>query len=362
MQNDDAILAAADAYLGEHVGPNAAEIDLCPDALGKALDGLGKRNLLALRRPLKYGGPDLGDSAFRTFQESVARWSGSLAFLQTQHQSAVSMIARGDNEGIKDRCLPKMGNGELLMGIGFSQLRRPGPPLLRAEACSGGFLIDGHIPWITGLGFFSEVLIGAALPDGSAVFGIIPLQDVESPGSAIKLSPPMRLAAMESAQTVTADLRSWILKDSDVAFIKPPGWIHANDQINITLQGFFALGCARGGLDVLLKAHHKRSAAFLLDAWNKLDEELSQCREAMVVAQRLSGEETTDEKLQLRAWAIELAARCTHAAVASSGGAANDIRNSAQRLYREALVYTVSAQTSPIMEATLKRLVRRAGR
>ena len=40
--------------------------------------------------------------------------------------------------------------------------------------------------------------------------------------------------------------------------------------------------------------------------------------------------------------------------------AANSIHHPAQRVYREALVYTVSAQTTAIMEATLKRIVSRA--
>ena len=69
-------------------------------------------------------------------------------------------------------------------------------------------------------------------------------------------------------------------------------------------------------------------------------------------------EETTEERLNVRAWAIDLAARAAHAAVTASSGAANSLEHPAQRIYREALVYTVSAQTTPIMEATLRRLVR----
>lgn len=348
-------LAVAETYLREEVAPRAADIDLDSNALGEALDGLCRRNLMALKRPLAYGGPAIDESGFRQFQEAVARYSGTLAFLQTQHQSAVSLIAKGENGDLKQATLPYMADGRRLIGIGFSQLRRTGPPILTAAPVDGGYLLDGLVPWVTGLGFYPEFLVGASLPDGRAVFGIAPLADA----AGVKVGPVMRLAAMESARTVAVTFEGWLLEESAVAFIKPPRWIHTNDQINIALQGFFALGCARAGLDVVLGAHEKKGADYILQAWQALDAELTECRAAMIEAQRVSGEETTDEKLAIRAWAIDLAGRCAHAAVTASSGAANDLRHPAQRIYREALVFTVSAQTGPIMEATLARLARR---
>ena len=196
------LLENAETFLRTEVAPNANVIDRDPVALKNALDGLCRLSLMALRRPVEFGGPALSESDFRLFQESVARYSGSLAFLQTQHQSAVSMIAKGENEALKARTLPKMADGTLLVGIGFSQLRRPGPPMLRAETRPGGFRLNGSVPWVTGFGFYHQFLIGAALPDGQAVFGVVPFSDCDG----IKLGPIMRLAAMESPQTVTAEV------------------------------------------------------------------------------------------------------------------------------------------------------------
>lgn len=73
-------------------------------------------------------------------------------------------------------------------------------------------------------------------------------------------------------------------------------------------------------------------------------------------AQKSADDSTTPERLKVRAWAIDFAVRCAHAAITSSSGAANSIHHPAQRIYREALVYTVSAQTPAVMEATLQRL------
>ena len=347
------LLQAAEQYLTEFVAPKANEIDRNEDALREALRGLQDRKLMALRRPVEFGGPELDETSFRLFQESVARRSGSLAFLQTQHQSAVSMISKWGSRDIQERLLPDMANNHMV-GIGFSQLRRPGEPMLKAVECDGGYRLDGEVPWVTGHSYYQDFLIGAALPSGESVFGVVPFSDTEVGGGAITFKGPMRLAAMETPRTMSSTLIKWQLSTEHVAFVKPAGWLANNDLINVTLQAWFALGCARAGLDILWAAFEKRGADFLETAWKALDDELARCREGI-----LEGDEDVTERLKARAWAIDLAARCAHAGVASSSGAANSIHHDAQRVYREALVYTVSAQTKEIMKATLNRLVDR---
>ncbi len=67
-----------------------------------------------------------------------------------------------------------------------------------------------------------------------------------------------------------------------------------------------------------------------------------------------------EQKYQLRAWAIDLAIRCAHAAVTASSGGANLSHHHAQRVDREALVFTVYGQTKGLMAATLNRLSRQS--
>lgn len=350
------ILDIALDYLSSEVAPKAEEIDHDRAALGQALQGLCARNLMALRRPKEFGGPNLPELEFRQFQVAVARTSGSLAFLQTQHQSAGSMIANGDNPDLKSRYLPLMADGKKLVGIGFSQLRRPGPPILTATESERHYVLNGQVPWVTGLGFYPEFLVGATCEDGSAVFGVIPFAN----GDGIEVGEVMRLAAMESPQTVSVSLKNLALPKENVCFVKPAGWIHQNDQINITIQGFFAIGCALAGCDVVRSALEKKPNSVTSRVLSALENEVSDCQEAMIQAQSRSTDEvTTQEKLDMRAWAIELAVRCALAGIVATGGSANMANSRAQRVYREALVYSVSAQTTPIMEATLERLVSR---
>ncbi len=348
----ETLLERADLVLREEVAPRAEAMDADPATLAQGLAALGREDLLALKRPAAFGGPDLSDPDVRRFQETVARFSGALAFLQTQHQGVSGMLAGSPNRDLAEAYLPHMANGERLVGVGFSQLRRPGPPIVRAERAEGGYHIDGRVPWVTGFGFFHEFVVGAALPDGQAVFGLVPLREEES----VHPTPPMRLAAMSAAGTVAVDLEGFFLPDERVIAIRPAGWISSSDEINIAQQGSFALGCAQAGIDVLAGNAERRHLEFAERTRSSLQAELDGIR---VESERWAGRASSEnvaERLDLRARMIDVMVRCAHAAVVSSSGAANSLDHPAQRIFRESLVFSVSAQTGPIMEATLRRI------
>jgi alkylation response protein AidB-like acyl-CoA dehydrogenase len=343
------------AFLREVVAPQAQAIDQDPEAIRAVLQEMASRDLMALRRPAAYGGPGIPEAEFRLYQEEAARASGAFAFLQTQHQSAAGMIAGGTNEALRAEYLPQMSNGKKLVGIGFSQLRRPGDPIMRATPVEGGYTLDGHVPWVTGWSYYPEFLLGATLPGGEAVFAVVPL----TTGPGVTVSEPMRLAAMETAQTVTVDFEGFFVPESRIVMIKPAGWIRDNDQINIALQGSFAMGCAQAGLDILRTNAERRQNPRLRATLVALTDELAQSKARAEELRHQISEETTPERLALRATQIDLCFRCAQAAVVSSSGGANYLSHPAQRVYREALVFSVSAQTTAIMEATIDRLAAR---
>jgi kynurenine formamidase/alkylation response protein AidB-like acyl-CoA dehydrogenase len=365
-QSATSLLDTAKLYLQKEVAAVANEVDTHPQFLSHALQGLGKLGLLALRLPRRWGGKEASEETFANFQELVARCSGALAFLQTQHQSASGMLLVSHNISLQEKYLPYMSSGEVLIGVGFSQLRREGKPLTVATEVEGGYQLDGFVPWVTGWNIFSKFIVAATLPDGSAVFGIVPfcetsqdLNDLDFKSQDLKrgitFSPTSELVAMSSTNTVSATLTNWFLANEDVVFIKPPVWIHENDKNNVLRASFLATGCALAGLDILETILEKKSLPFIKKAFESLQQELNACRNAIKETKQSPGRDMK-EKLRLRSWAIDLATRIAHAAVTVSSGAAIYSSHAAQRVYREALVFTVTAQTPAVMEATLDRL------
>lgn len=354
MTGASKVLEIARDYFENVVAPAAVAIDRSPTALREALRGLGDRSLLALKVPEKWGGNPLEARDFREYQILAARYSGALAFLQTQHQSAGGLLAASDNETLQRAYLPYFVRGEKLVGVGFSQLRRSGEPLLRAFPVTGGYELTGEVPWITGRGFFEAFIIGATLPDGRALYGLVPLDD----GAGIRIGEPMELIAHGVTNTVKATLHRYFLGEERVVKIESATAIHENDRTNVLHHGFYSIGCALAGLDVLRDVYRQKQSESIANTLERLDEDVNLCRQKMMDASGAGFE----EKLFLRGRAIELAGLCARAAVIASGGAANSIDHRAGRVYREALMFSVFGQTGAVMEASLERLLSRDGR
>ncbi|MEC4984630.1 MAG: acyl-CoA dehydrogenase family protein [Oscillatoria sp. PMC 1068.18] len=356
-QPQQQLLAVAETYLRQSVAPQAAKIDRQPEVLAEALQGLGSRSLLALRVPQTWqGGGNFSKSNFYRFQMLVARYSGALAFLQTQHQSAAFFLVASSNESLQQEYLPRMGTGEVLLGVGFSQLRRRGEAAVKAVEVEGGYVINGEVPWITGFGLFNDFVVGAMLGDRREVYGVVPFENVVSHDRGkISFSQPMQLNAMVATNTVSATLANWFLPRDRVIVVKPANSIHANGSKNVLNHSFFPLGCAQAGLDVLNRTFQQKKLDFLQQTSQALELEFSEYRRRIFAA--LESESLCfQEKLQLRAAVINLALRCSHAAVVASSGGANLQASTAGRIYREALLFSVSGQTTAVMEATLAQL------
>jgi len=347
------ILNTTENYLKECVAPRAEIIDGDSEALKKALAGLENRSLLGLRVPQKWGGADISPEAFYEYQELTARYSGALSFLQTQHHSATAMLASSDNEMLKSRYLRPIAQKELRLGVGFSHLRRSGNPAVTATPTPNGYLLSGKVPWITGFGLFQKFIVAAVLPDNRAVFGVLPFANIDREYGKIAVSEIMQLIAMNSTNTVTATLDNWLLHESEIIAVKPVGWIAENDSKNILNFVPATFGCIRAGLDVIATAATAKDSPSIAAAYGKLEQKLDRLKQHFLESQHSS----KAEQLGLRAEAIDLAVRCGHAAVAISSGAANGTLHPAGRVYREALVYTVSGQTKDVMVAELDRIV-----
>ena len=347
-------IADAAPFLASEIAPLAQDIDQHTEALRAALSTLASRGYLGFRVTVEYGGAGLSEMQFRRFQEACARASGCLAFLQTQHQSACAMLAKSENESLKRKYLPTMAKGEILSGIAFSQLRRKSDkPVLSAQRVEGGLLLRGDAPWVTGLGFFQNCVTAATTEAGETVFVLHPL---EQEAGRLEFSEPMRLASMEPAQTVAARFVDYFVPDDHVLYQKPGNWIEDNDMINVALQSPFALGCAAAALDIVEDNHQRKGIPIILSTLNALKKELEECRNEAYFA--MDDKSDNIRSLKARGRAVELALRCAATAVVTSSGAGNSLRHPAQRVYREALVFSVSAQTAAIMEATLENLIR----
>ena len=345
------LLSLAQSYFRSEILPQASILDRQPEALQQALKAMGDRDLLGLTIPQTWGGAGVDEINFRRFQVMITKYSGALAFLQTQHQSAGAMLVNSSNEFLKKQYLPLMSKGEALVGVGFSHLRRQGKPTIEAIPVLGGYHLEGVVPWITGFGFFQNFIIGVTTPDGHEIYGMLPLVTQKK----LEFTSPRVLSAMSATNTVSAKLSGYFLSSDRLVAVKPPKTIFTEDKKKVLTQSFFSLGCAEAALEILQQISDKKNSAFVRETREHLSMELTACSDKIFLS--LNTDTSYEDKLALRVEAINLANRCAQGAMMASGGSANDIDNQAGRIYREVLVFSVLAQTTDTMEGSLKLLL-----
>lgn len=347
---EENILQQGEIFLEKEVFLKSDAIDRDSNMLKKFFYKMNDINssFFQLKLAKNLGGIDISNLGFYSWQIMITKYSGALSFLQTQHQSAIAILSQSKNETIKEKYLAKILTENQFCGVGFSHLRRQGKPSLTAIPTEKGYQLTGFVPWITGYDIFSYFIIGATLPDGKELYGIVPFQNNDN----LEFSTPMKLSAMNSTNTVTATLNQWFLSSEDVVMIQPSQAIHQKDEENVLHHGFFALGCSLAGLRVLKDNCQKINLQKVTDSYVQLKHQTENLQRKMLnIVNYPNG--NFEKKLDLRVEAISLAYRCAIAAIISSKGEANQEYHSANRIYREALVYSVSGQTIPILTNSL---------
>lgn len=350
------LLQTAREICDTFIEPRAEAVDISGKPPHENLDALAGAGLVGITTPVEYGGSACSGAFMREYTEILTAACGTTWFILTQHYGACTMVA--SNPILRERFLRDMATGRHYVGVGFGHLRRP-DPVLRAEAVEGGWVLNGISPWVTGWPLLSGVIYGAVLPDDRHIYVYAPAAESVEQSS----SPPLPLCAMNATATTEVRLTNLFVPEDNFIKHSSREEMARGDERGIAGAVSPPLGCAVGSLRFLRKIGEKRKhLPFIVRTADALETEINACRtEARYWAD--GPKETPEYKpgaLNARAWAIELGVRAAHMTVAASSGAANGLDHPAQRRFREAMFYTLTAQTGDIMGATLARLTRPA--
>ena len=320
------------------------------------VDQLAAAGLLGLAGPRDHGGADAPEQVQRAVTEVLAGACGATWFVCTQHTSPVQVLRRSANAALQERHLRALCTGGALGGVAIAHLRRPGAPAVRATRTAGGWRFDGRVGWATSWGIADLLLLAGRSPDGEVVLALLPAR--EQPG--LTASPPMRLAVMQGTATVSLVLDGLDVELSAVAEVaSAAAWLEADRlrTANATPAVFGLLATVVQRLAETAERRGDRTAAVLAA---RLGEEGEQLRRAAYgLLDSVAPPEQVQERLRLRAASLELVVRASTALVVATGGSAMSSSAAPQRLAREALFHLVQAQTAPVREMTLQRILDR---
>ncbi len=361
-EREMALLAHAQKIADTVLEPRAEAVDQSGQPPSENLRALAAAGLVGVTTPLEWGGQACSGTFQREYTEILAAACGTTWFVLTQHLGACSMLAGSANPTLREKYLRAMASGDHYVGVGFGHLRRP-EPMLRARVTDGGWILNGVAPWVTGWPLLKGTVYGAVLEESAGEGGdqkhlYVYIEATES--ATQHSTPPLPLCAMNATATTEVRLENQFVPEDQFAKYSSRNEMMRGDYNGIAGPPAQILGCARGSLKQLRGVAAKRpKLTAISDAAEALASEIDACR-----AECLRWAQTPDKSvpeykpnaLKARAWAIELGVRAAHTALTASGGSANSLDHPAQRRIREAMFYTLTAQTADIMGATLERL------
>lgn len=317
---------------------------------------LGKNRYFGLGISPDYGGLGADENTRREYTELIASACGVTAFVQQQLHAGGGFVGGGRSQALKDEKLPRFASGEELCGVAFSHLRRGGPPMVTAERAHGGYLISGKAPWVTGWRLLDSFILGAVrLPENDHIYFYVPKAGNEA---MLMPGPAIPLVVMNASDTVEVVLDNLFLPDDFVLYERPAEALKRSDFCGVTGHVFLPLGCARGSVIALRMLAEQRHNETFTHAADEFKKEIAACRADALTWSGSCTEmpDYKDRAFHARAEAITLATRAAHAVVTATGGGAHLLSSPAQRLLRESIFYTTTAQTSDVQSATLDLL------
>ena len=304
-------------------------------------------------------------SAARELAEVLAGCDATTWFCWVQHASPMHVIA-GAVDGprtpagsvLRDRYLPGLQNGELLAGVAFAHVRRPGPANPTATRVDGGWRIDGTLDWLTSWDIADVIVVTAravGADDGALVAFVIPGGHSENPSpKGIHVGEPLALLAMSGTHTRPVTFDSTVIDDHDVlAVVEFEIW-KVEDRLRTADANPATFGLIRASIAELDERATLRKDDLMARQTRML---ISECRELRDRAYELmeapDREATRPERLKVRAASLDLAVRAATANVVAAAGAAMMSGTPTERRLRESMFLLVQAQTQDTRAASM---------
>jgi alkylation response protein AidB-like acyl-CoA dehydrogenase len=358
---------AAERIARDVLAPTAEATDRAPVVPAGHLEALAGAGLFGLLGPRAAGGSAAPAHVARQVYETLAGACGVTFFVWVQHHAPVRLLAGCANAVLRDRWLGPLCRGDVLGGIAFAYLRRPGPPAVVGRRVAGGWVVEGEAPFVTSWGLARLFAVAARAGDDIVYFAL----DTDRTGPSVRASAPLALAAMGASATVRLHLDKLFVPDEQVISTEPFGhWIE-RDQEASSRPHPAPFGVTATALRHLARQFERTGQTAIATTTASLQTQLDACRRRSYALLGETGSPgdrdggagiDRDERLarlvDARAEALHLALRAAAALVAATGGSALDLSCPAQRLLREAGFWSIQAQTGPVREATLARLVR----
>ena len=333
--------------------PSTERTDAWPvEAWGRMVDS----GLLAWGIPAEHGGHACTTRELLEAYIDVARSCLTTAFILTQRNSAVQRIIDSNQTELKERLLPPIASGQLLVTLGISHLTTSRQhmvrPVVEAKSEGSSLVLDGEIPWVTAAPQADLIVAGGAFRDGRQVLVLVPTD-----ARGVHVRPPSEMMALNASQTAVVALDGvevparYILAGPIENVIRKSGSAGGAGSLSTSA---LAIGQTRYALARM--AAEAESRRELADFVVSLTDECDRLERALLVS--ATPPAFPIDAASLRTEANSLVTRTTQAWFALAKGAGYLDEHPAAIAVRQALFFLVWSCPQPVLTAALRELTR----
>ncbi len=341
---------AIDRLVDEVLAPAAEATDQADELPAGHFAALAELGLYGMVVPVERGGLGLSGPQSRRVLRRLGSGCGATAFAFAQHHGTLGAVAASANEALGQRWVPALTN-DVLAGIAYAHVRRPGPPVLRARPAEGdgGWILAGLAPWVTSWGRAEVLGVAALTDDGRLVWALVPAR--EGPG--LTVTNRFELAVFGATATVALTFDDYRVGPDELIEVADAAAWSVGDRLRAARPNPLCLGVGDRALALLAEVAPDEAAA-LVPGWDELGR---RAEEQAVAVDR--GRADLETVAAARADTVLATQRLTIALLAAVGGKGMERSHPAQRLHREAGFYVVQAQNDAGRRAMLAEVARR---
>ena len=182
----------------------------------------------------------------------VAEICGASGFMTWCQAALVWYVANSENDALKSKLLAKVASAQILGGTGLSNPMKSFYGIeklkLKGKRVSGGYIINGALPWVSNLGPDHLFATICELPDHSRVMFVA---DCTDPGLSLLDCDPF--LAMDGTGTYGLIFKDAFIPDDMVLAHEAMSFVKKIRAGFVLLQSGMAVGIIRDCVDVMRK-------------------------------------------------------------------------------------------------------------
>ncbi|MBP9742622.1 MAG: hypothetical protein KBD37_04605 [Burkholderiales bacterium] len=262
--------------LNTQISKNRLLLDCDTNALIRAVEQAIRLNVICTDANYIFDGRiNLNFKQQYYYYREMARSSGALTFLCTQHYGAIFRVATSKNSDLKEQWFGKNLSGQYLFGISHAHLRNIISPPVMAIDNKTCYIVNGVLQYVTGYKIFNMLLVGF-VSGNKEIFALIPFCESAS----FIVLKQLSLAAINSTNTVTCQLVEHVIDKSMIVSESPLGLsLSEANQSGRNIIAFH-IGLALAAMD-LIYTHKYLEIVIVKDTYNFLIKEILNCEEQL---------------------------------------------------------------------------------